>query len=473
MKRTLYLPCVAMILVLSACSTSLTVTDGTTPSGSQKDYFGYYLPKTLLKIKVPIEEAEFKPGLVNHLSASKLKSVLKYLFVSYGWEPVKKDEDKYSIGEKIQFIPQTVPDTDKYFTLQYSGAKALANSMGLVLTRDGMISSGEFAQEDKTFEYVTKGVELLAHTASILMGLGNKSGEPAVVPFCSDAETDQYVLRICALIGELNNISATKADLIKNATNGVASNDPLKYRTELIDKRILKIKEEILGRYKKTIFNVSLIYEPGNDRETVALLKLSPSKGIVIPKMTNNDPARTALAGIIATSEDGAKPLTLLVEPAYTLKAPRTRFVDSKGFGREHFLVYNVPAKFKLTLVFDGKPLKSFQSEEDEKGTDIYEIYFPQRGMMAALPVDFKEMKVVFIEDLGSIKEIKSSKGAELTATQVSAGVAALDSVLTLRNKIRESKKEKPAAEETEETKEQVIRLIIEQPQTPPPPVQL
>lgn len=457
MKPKFIFPTVLLFLFIS-CRSSLFVQDGTgVADGDTRYLVSYYLPKTILKIKIPVEKAERKTGLIDKLNSKEKKELLDKIYEKYGWEALKSQDEVYSIGEKIHLVPLAIPDKNKHFTITYSGKKALANSSGIILTKDGLISSGEFAQEDKTFEYVTKGVELLASSASLLMGLGTPDSERKPLFEGSDLSKEQK--RISNLLEELDNLTAVKADLLKNQTSAVSTVDPLKYRLELIDKRLLEIKHEILGYDKKTIYNISLLYDPGKTG-IITLLEVDGKSGIRIPKMAGKDPQQNLLKDILVDKETKTfKSLNLIVSPIYEIGQPRKKFESSAKAGK-HFLVYNIPTKYTIQITFDGKALKSFASSDDPKGLEQYEVYFPQKGSMAALPYDFKDMKVVFFDDIGAIKELRSSKEAILTAANVSSSFAAVDSILSFRNKIKESKKEEEPA--TEEVKEQVIRLIIE-----------
>ncbi len=462
MKQKMRVVC-AMIVLMLSCRTGLRVQDSTVAATEEyQNFISYYLPKTELKIRIPIEKTELKKGLIDKLQDPEKTEITAVLFQRYGWELLKTDEDTYSLGEKIHFIPMTVPDPKKHFTIAYKKARSLGQTSGLTFNKDGIISSGEFSQEDKTYEYVTKGVELLASSAGKLFGLGKSVIDPAVI-----TGTSIEAKRIETLMKELDDLADAKSSLIKSPTAGVATTDPTKYRLELIDKRISRIKQEIFGHYKKTIINISLIYEPGAIIGNIPLLQIDPKNGFVIPGLNDNDPITSTLNGWVANSQVTAayKVLTLFVEKSYEPAIPKNNFVNSKNFG-QHFLVYNIPAKYNVQLRFDGKPLKSFANPDDEKGSDLFEIYFPQKGSMAALPYDFKDMKIVFYEDIGAIKEIKYNKAVALDATGVAMGVAALDSIISLRTKIKESKKEDPVEDDTEEVKEQVIRLIIQKDST-------
>lgn len=456
MKKLTVISLGAIILLVS-CRTSFRVQDSkeATPSNS-KELITYYLPKTLLKIKIPIEKNELKKGLIDSLDSDVRKDEYKYLFENYGWKKVEVDE-KFNLGERIQFIPITIPDPTKQFTISYKKSRSIEQSIGITLSKDGIISSGEFAQSDKTYEYVTKGIELLATTAAKYSGLGKNSTQDS-----HTVTNNVFHIRIKKLLEELNALTETKSLIIKNPTNGVSSSEPTKFRLDLIDNRIKSIKEEVMGKIKTTVINLSLIYEPGNKTE-LTLLKIDPKNGYEIPEAIASSPS--ADDRIKITSSNTVKELKILTSAINPVPKPKKEFTTSAAYS-EHFLVYNVPIKYSIELVLDNKKLKSFASTTDEKGSDHYEIWFPQKGHMEALPYSFKELKVTFFEDIGAIKEIKYLKGANLDATSITSGITALDSLVSLRNKYKESKKEKPV-EEKEEIQEQIIRLIIDKDSTP------
>lgn len=467
--KKIFIPLILVSMIILSCGKKMLVQDnnGVVPE-KYNSLITYNLPKTLLKIKIPIEISSFKKGLIDTVLSQEQKIMKDFVFENYGWLPIKipKTEKTFSIGDKIQFIPITIPDGSKQFTISYSGSKALSNSMGITLTKDGIISSGEFAQEDKTFEYVTKGLEATASIAGKFFGLGSTQQDLSKIQKNTDFST--HYNRFVNLTKELNALNQSKSDLIKSATNAVPTINPTKYRLDLIDKRITQIKDEIMGTNKKTIINISLVYEPGKTIvKPRTLLKIDPEKGYIIEGAKDTP----LMEGALSEKTDGEfKNLSIYIEEVYTSQKIKNEFRTTAEYGK-HFLVYNLPAKYSVQLLFNGKALKSYANAEDEKGTDLYEIYFPQKGTMGAMPFDFKDSKVVFYEDIGAIKEIKYVTNATLNTTSITQGSAALDSIVSLRNKYKESKKEEIAT--VEETKEQVIRLIIEQAQpvlNPTPP---
>jgi Domain of unknown function (DUF4831) len=452
MKKLTLIPIYAIIM-MSACRTSFRVQDSNEPTPTNaKELVTYYLPKTLLKIKIPIERNSIEPGLVDSLKGNELNLIYKLLYENYGWKKVELTE-KFSLGEKIQFVPITVADPKKQFTISYKKSKSIEQSLGLTLGKEGIISSGEFAQSDKTYEYVTKGVEMLASTVAKFYSLGGGSNIKSNMPINSNI----YYKRIEKLLNELEDLAATKILLIKNPTGGVSSSEPIKFRLELIDNRIKMIKEEIMGKIKTTVINLSLIYEPGTKTE-LTLIKIDPTNGYEIPEGIS--PSSLPEGSIKIKPGSTIKELKILPTLIQAIPKPKKEFTTSTSY-TEHFLVYNVPAKYSIELLLNDKKLKSYTSASDEKGTEEYEIWFPQKGHMEALPYGFKELKVTFFEDIGAIKELKYMKGANLDARSISSGITALDSLVSLRSKYKESKKEEPV-EEKEETKEQVIRLIID-----------
>lgn len=451
---------IAIVLIAMACKPGMIAYDAKEQKRENyNELLTYSLPMSLLKIKVPVEKKELKKGLIDEISGKKRDSIVNYLYQNYGWEPTKEPKEIFGLGEKIQFLPETRPDPNKIYTVAYRTSKSVGQTASLKINKDGIISSGEFAQENKTFEYVTKGVELLATAAGAFYSLGVDDKQSLL----ERPSTDPKVNRMAKLIEEANDLAKARTDLIKGLASGVPTSEPTAYRIKLIDERIKEIKNEILGYHKTTTHWVSLLYEP--KRDDVVLLELIESKGIRIPKVKSDD----RLQGILNEAfgnKDTVKTLkikaTRLSNEPVVRATPKNKSLSAK---EEVFLRYNIPAKYRLELLFDGKPLKSFADSEDKKGTDTYTMYFPQFGTVGVLPAKFKDMTAVFYEDTGALKEIKFTKAATSTATEIQASYAALDSIISLREKYlayKESKKakdEEPADEEVEET---VIRLIIE-----------
>lgn len=180
MKKTTFQLCIMAMLLFISCKAGLMVQDNSVEANEEyQDFISYYLPKTVLKIKIPVERSIYENGglieKVESENTNYAEEFRNFFYANYGWKPLEKNKDIFSIGEKIQFIPITLPDKNKNFTLSFTKSRAVAQSTGITLNKDGIITSGEFAQENKTFEYVTKGVELLASSAAAFYPLSKSS----------------------------------------------------------------------------------------------------------------------------------------------------------------------------------------------------------------------------------------------------------------------------------------------------------
>lgn len=458
MKRIRNVILCAILLTLAACSPQAIISFKSSekvPEGHIA-YVDYFLPKSVLKIKVPIVKSNFEPGLYQQLKSQNEKKIIDELSKLYGWKNEKDTLTTFGLGKKIQFIPLTEPDPNKHNTLAFKNKKVLTQSSKLNLTKDGIIASGEFAQENKTFEYVTKSVELGASIISKFYTLGDELPED----FTNIDNPSKSYSRILHLMKELKDLVEGRNDMIVQNANGV-SKDVIEYRMKYIDKRLGEIKAEIMGQNKKTTYWLSLLYEPNKNKEEIDLIKIAKDKGIIVPN------GIAVLNGVIDTtiSKSEKDILSLsIVANQISLNVKETNQYKTASVSSS-FMRYNIPAKYSLQLLLDGKPLKSFKNSEDKKGTDIYTMYFPQKGIEGVLPTDFKESSIVYYEDIGAIKSISFSKEATVNTSAVQAIYAAADSVISLkdaRQAYLDDKNSDDEDDDTEETEETVIRIIFD-----------
>lgn len=448
-----------LVVLVFSCKPTIIAYEASQPKSEKfTNYLSYYLPKSYLKVKVPIEKNEIKEGLIHKLEKPLKEQITKFFVLNFGWDTIKIEE-KFSLGKQIQFIPLTVPDTNKHYTIAFKNAETLAQTLNLKLNEEGIISSGEFAQENKTFEFVSKGLELGATLAGNFFSLG--VGEPGELVFGFTDNSDEFK-RIEILTEELVKIIRNRSDIITQNSAGI-SKEAIEYRVTQIDQRIAAIKKEIMGSEKTTIHWASFIYEPKTKTETVTILELDHENGITIP----NAEEKNVLSYINNSTPSNAKKLSIMA----TSYSPNFQQPDStlnkksneKPTKTNGFLRYNKPPKYTLQLLWDGKPLKTFKDSEYKKGVDVFTMFFPQNGSIEVLPGNFKDANIIFYDDIGGIKEIKFAKKNNLDATIIQSSFAAADSLISLRKTVKEyNSKDETDNEETEEAEETIIRLIIE-----------
>lgn len=144
-------------------------------------------------------------------------------------------------------------------------------------------------------------------------------------------------------------------------------------------------------------------------------------------------------------------------------KNQKDKSIKPDGETLNNYLFYNIPARYSIQIFYDNKPIKTKSKGSAKTSNESLIVFFPQLGEVSALPSKFKELSIVFYEDIGAIKEIKFSKKASADSDKVQMAYASADSLISLRQKYIESKEEDTEEEEeSEEADEQVIRLIIE-----------
>ncbi|WP_298754885.1 DUF4831 family protein [uncultured Psychroserpens sp.] len=426
------------------------------------DIYGYYsLPKTKLKIRIPIVKNSFEPSpILKAISdkdqrASDSICIEKFLKINFGWQYVKKPEAKFTLGKKVVLSSIHLPDPNKKYALAYKNSKAISQTLNLSISKDGLIQSGEFAQESKVYEISKKSIEIVSSIIGSASGLGTKDLSNDNDYSCITNE------RVKILIDKAIELQKAKYVLLQQYPNAVNNVDIVKFNFEQLDSQLKAIKNELLGKVAKKTHHITIYIDPQNDFTSKDLFKLSPSSGVITPR---NSLFSNLSSDVSKNSGSNEKILKLVVQgkivpDASSVLSTEATLTES-SINSDAFLYYNIPAKYTLQLQYDNKPLSSFKSEKDKEGNDDYTIFFPQLGQVAYLPKDFKEANIVYYEDTGGIKSAKLSKEATVDANKIEGYYTALDSIRKTLKAIK--KNNKPVEDEVEEVEEQVIRLIID-----------
>ena len=464
------------LLVLASCAESIiSVKPSKIPlediSNNYDVYGYYYLPKTILKLRIPVYKKKYKAGLIKKGDDSCLAKLVK---TNFGWEPLEKPkDDEFGIDNGTIISSIFEPDFGKHYAILYKNSKAISQTLNISINKDGIIQSGEFAQESKAYDITKKSIELVGTAISSTGGLG----------LDSDSEDEDKEKIPCSTIEEIQNqrgkilvdrafkLLKAKYDLIKDYPNQISNTDVQKFHLKKVDEELKVVKGELIGSVSKKIHYITLFIDPKENFDDLTLLEINPNEGIIDQSISKS----TLLSsGIKTTSKVNKKALKLIVQKktvpneAHFLSSEAT-MVTIEGKTKikgEAFLHYNVPAKYTLSLKYGDKKLTAKSSAKDKTGQDDFEIYFPQLGQVAYLNKDFKEANVVYYEDTGGLKSAKISRGGDFNAERVEGIFTALDSIYStakaLKEKNEEEEEETATSEEVEEIEEQVIRLIIE-----------
>ena len=459
--KVLYLLTFFCFIGCSGKIISIHATDEEKKEYDSHKIFGHYsLPKTELKIQIPVVESVLQEGILR----DTVSCLGKYVFHKFGWQPEKTPDEKYKVGDKIIFTPLTLPDPNKRYGILYNKAKALSQSMNITISKDGLIQSGEFAQESRAFEITKKAIELGGTLIGAIGGLGSGIGQ--YTPPCTIADLGNK--RAVELVRDVEQLLTARYTLISQPPVNMNNTDMIKFQIAEIDNQLKKIKATLVGEVKDRIFNVTIIIDPKTEpTKEIVILKINPAKGII----SNGDDQWKSIS---TAQTDSTQKETLnlsfrkLVAATIINAPPKTQQNSSDNSSTEKtvtnaFLYYNVPEKYELTLSYQKKPLPSFTAKDQKEGADDYQVYFPQLGKVAFLPADdFKEASVTYYEDIGAIKSAKLAKGAQADAEKVESFYKSVDSLRTTINAIRDSKEVKNEEPTEEKVEEQVIRLIIE-----------
>jgi hypothetical protein len=459
-----------MTLIISGCAESIiSVRSSMVNDDILDDYdiYTYYsLPRTELKIKIPIAQYSIEKGILSYEEeGSQLIKLLEY---RYGWKPVEPPEYKYAVDQNITFEAVTLPDPEKRYAIAYKNSKMISATLNATLTRDGLIQSGEFAQESKAFEVAVKAMEIFGPVISAAASLGGV--EDVNKEFSTVLDIDSLSGRIKRLLQNAEELYAYRSQLISKPTNSVNNVEIIKYHLGEIDKQLIAIKNELLGSVSKTIHYVTIVFDPEKHFEELDLLEIDPQNGI----LRKNNLELIKLSEDLTTDKALNETISLkllakkIIEPGIIEDEGTSIEVINDGdkttrtLNTKVFMYYNIPAKYELKLMANNKPLKSYTGRTDKNGSDEYQIYFPQLGKVAFLNKDFKEANIIYYEDIGALKSAKISKSAEVDAEKVESMYSALDSMYSTIQEIRKKDDtDQGDASVTEEVNEQVIRLFI------------
>ncbi|MEM9680407.1 MAG: hypothetical protein AAF901_08795 [Bacteroidota bacterium] len=235
-----------LAFVLLSCTESIiSVNSGLVNDASLKKYniYGYYsLPKTVLKVKIPIAKSKLDSGILK----KKDSCVIRLLNQEFGWSYAKQPKDSFALDKKITFEAITLPDTNKRFAIAYQKAKTISQTLNVTLSKDGLIQSGEFAQESKAFEVAKKSVELAGTLIGAASGLGTGKTEEAAFEkeLQNTCTPDKRVKR---MMSDARILLAARNGLVSRPTNSVNTTDIAKYHIAEVDKQLKAIKEKPLG----------------------------------------------------------------------------------------------------------------------------------------------------------------------------------------------------------------------------------
>lgn len=454
MKKILILA----IILLTACAESIISIKSTpeiTLEKIKKDYdiFGYYyLPKTILKLRVPVVKNNYKKS--DFINDDNLKEFLK---TNFGWDFVKKPKADFTLGTKIVLSTEYAPDINKRYAIAYKNSKTISQTLNLSLSKEGLIQSGEFAQESKVYEITKKSLELVGSVIGATGGLGVE-GIDSDTLFSNIKST-----RAKILIKKIIELQSAKYNRLNEYPNGANNATMAKFIIERIDNELETLKKELLGIIEKKVHNITIEIDPKVKFTSKDLFVLNPQSGIVKDSKNLFANLSNEISKQVSSSGKLLKLVVLSDLTPQDLSVLNTEATEKEGkINSEAFLFYNVPAKYKLQLQYDGKVLSSFNSDKYKDGNNSYSVFFPQLGKVTYLPKDFKEANVVYYEDIGGLKSAMLAKEASINAERLEGLYSSLDSIRKTFKVIKENNAPKEEIEQTEEVEEQVIRLIIE-----------
>lgn len=488
-------------VLITACKTNINVTP--VPSRTTyepKEIIQYYLPKTRLGVRLPIVKTVKSEGLLKKLDRADpgaFKVVQTYFAVKYGLElKATAGGTTYAMKGKVELVPYAIKDTTKHYSIRYNRKKCKSCSTSFELNEQGILKTGAFAQENQVVELVLKLLDVTANLA-MKSSLGDSYQQPgdkeqpteldlllkesekqlkelrrkkANASMITKKENAiAYIRRIMNIDKNLQVLHTKKTDLIGSSTFRTESTTLYDAYIRDLDKQIKLFLDEMNGKSNPSTdwyyFDLGpdgthVVSTPSSTFQfRLDLLYLYKDRA---PVVQTGSVDKTTLKGTfetiavdIAFQKQDYNLLKKVYAAGGTKKMP---VVDSAGGKSKNFLYYNVPARTNVTLLKAGKVINTYKNQEQKSGSPGLTVYFPQFGIVKALPPEFGECTVELFEDVGAIKKLSYKSRAIITGDEITGAGATADSLYSAYKSIFKSEPAQETAEE-ETTSEQTIHI--------------
>ena len=398
----------------------------------------YSLPKTLIRIEIPIISITKIPGPLFE-NEDWFNQAVESIGLTTD-EIIKTESTTYKLGDAV-ISTITLPDEKNTFFIELDIEWTKDLSLNMQLSKEGLLESSKSDSTDRAFDI---GVKLAKSTASI-----------AAKIFMPEAEKEEREKRkkkyVNQNIAEINIIRNDRYKLISGnigQMSGGLHPETLKLMLEELDKREQDLTNDLRGITTEKKWTAIFEIEPDTIDAEAELLRFSEINGIAeLSKYCVNDFSNP----FDKTSDKEAD----LIEMKISAKKQPADIIKSNDKNIDGSFFYRIPVQTHVEI---KKNEKTFIAEN---------VYLAHLGPIRQLPKDFKSKSALldlsFYTDTGGIKKIDTqAKAVDIGEAVESIG----KSVGEMTEKILKEDKELSALERKKkilELKNQIKKLEKEQ----------
>lgn len=451
MKHSARIAAFTAALAVSACGGSVKHTVTHVSNASQAlDHHGiaYTLPKTLVRVKVPVTRTEVKAGQFftdvqtftatgrsNLVAAVAAGDAARTLELNSFFDEQEQElfrqmynlglDTSYTAGQQVSLKfkigspvveTKSVQDEDQVFFVKVKSGSAEDTLLSMAFTEAGLLSSVSSEREDRSVDLALKSIESLAGLATTVAGFGagtlSLNGEDTAVP-------NPYSKGL-EILGKVSDLEGKRNEALSLANAGAIPLDTLKYATGEYDKKISQLLAYFVAT-QTSEWAATMEYDPVSLRTTQMFEAATNATGKVLGL------CHGASALITPVPSTFAAP-TCPASPSANLKRVSTRHVAIPGgasvmksvtFSKEagdKGLRYRIPQQMQVDVTFGNSVLAR---------TDVM---VAQLGPVAALPAEPGGKKSKLVLELfaatGAPKKVEVQSTGASASTIESAGAA-------------------------------------------------
>jgi len=345
---------------MSACALTHQVVpyDGTDPSAHGAVY---YLPKTLIDVKLPITKKTTEPGPLRRFVPEVSKILPEFETDSI----CTAAKTTFTVGQPL-ITSRTVPDPkNAYSVILYNWNPFLKRDFSAVLNESGFLTSASTKNEDQTIPVLLEVASLIAkvaESAALTANIETTTAKLTIPP----PETKMIPTQAGAekIAKKIRKLECDKdAILCQQSSN--ESSPTLQLCLAAIDQRIKGLKELFTGTTTEAPCSVVLEYEPTADTSDISLGVLDKELGFY-PAVNSHVRVRSNQDQEVKHAP-GRDPLPL----ALSILPTRPGVPKCKDKGCEAGFRYCLPAMATVQLKLNDVPLVACDMPIAQLGTTV------------------------------------------------------------------------------------------------------
>jgi len=460
-KCNLALLCVLFAL-MGGCATQHRVYPVSEKSPTSEQGIVYALPKTVLRIEIPVIQTTTVKGSLADCAKACLGTD----------DAIMAKEITYRIGDPILSYSSRA-DEDHVYMVAVKGGPFENRDIELELSSKGLLTSAVSSVEDKSIDIAIQTVKTAASVASVFISGGAAASSVAGVSksLSTSSYLNGYLYRPqiverfaepqkspCAscdpraeeVLQALVDLRESRRKLITGGSDAEISKEALETMLKAIDVEEGKLVAEFMGTKTEKIWSAYFEIAPKDWKESHKLLAYGTKTGVSVEKKhaLNTEPAAFSGSGhttsVVLSIETDDYQMAATVEKGYKPKP------GVKGY------YYRVPGSGTIRVHY-GDQLKLTETKP-----------IAQYGTIAALPVSTGSLRkstytLSLDPESGALTKLKASSQALDPATIAQAGEAA-----KAWAEVYQAQQAAKAAERQAEQqrREEIINRLLEQDST-------